>query len=427
MRRGQLSWGVLAALLAWPATTGAQVLFYSDTYQPSPAIRRCAPGGAGLVSLPLPASTFPEGLAYDAAGNKLYWVEAAYSGARIRVSNGGLAPGTTVLSGLGSVRGIAVDAAGNWMYWTASEQGAVTINRAHLNGTGREILFSLPDGFNPRQCALHLAAGKLYWCDMEFNAWIRCNLDGTAGEYLPMAGDARPYGIAIDAARNTVWWSQYGTGDLVSTPIPGPAVDPPSVVSEGGRPSLEARSQALLASIRERRALPEASQAQVNGLPNITHLALDPATGAVYFTQAATDGNPGMVRRVNFDGTGLVTIPVVENAFGGIAWSPVSLLDVPGGEPEPRATAAWSLRAPNPAKAGDAIDFSLPTEGDVRLDVFDASGRRVATLAEGMHAAGAHRVTWTGQTVSGRAAPGVYVLRIEFAGKRLTQRVSWLK
>ena len=63
----------------------------------------------------------------------------------------------------------------------------------------------------------------------------------------------------------------------------------------------------------------------------------------------------------------------------------------------------------------------------MRLDVFDASGRRVATLAEGMHAAGAHRVTWTGQTASGRASPGVYVLRVEFAGKRLTQRVSWLK
>ena len=86
-----------------------------------------------------------------------------------------------------------------------------------------------------------------------------------------------------------------------------------------------------------------------------------------------------------------------------------------------------SLRAPNPAKAGAAVEFSLPSDGDVRLDVIDAAGRRVATLAEGLHGAGAHRVTWTGQTGAGRAAPGVYVLRLEWAGKRLTQRITYLK
>jgi hypothetical protein len=161
---------------------------------------------------------------------------------------------------------------------------------------------------------------------------------------------------------------------------------------------------------------------------NIPHLALNPANGSIYFTQAMPGPPSGFVKRINLDGTGLTTLPVTENAFGGIAWSPVSLLDAPGGEPEPPvAAAAWSLRAPNPAQAGAGIEFSLPSAGELRLDVIDAAGRRVATLAEGLHDAGAHRVTWTGQTAAGRAAPGVYVLRLEWAGKRLTQRITYLK
>ena len=85
------------------------------------------------------------------------------------------------------------------------------------------------------------------------------------------------------------------------------------------------------------------------------------------------------------------------------------------------------MRAPNPARAGTSIEFSLPADGDVQLDVMDAAGRRVATLAEGTHGAGTHRVTWTGQTGAGRAAPGVYMLRLEWSGRRLTQRMTYIR
>ena len=259
MRRGRSwKWGALAVLLSVPAVAGAQVLFYSDTYQPAPAIRRCSPAGAALVSMPLPASTFPEGLAYDAVNNKLYWVEAAWSGARIRVTNGGLAPGTTLLSGLGAVRGIAVDGAGGWLYWTSSDQNVATINRAHLDGTNRQVLFSLA-GFNPRQCALDLVAGKLYWSDLWFDAWIRCNLDGSVGEYLPLPAGSRPYGFAIDPVRNMLWWSHYGSGELQSMPIPASPEFAVAGAADGSPATTESRSAALLADMRAKRALPAAA------------------------------------------------------------------------------------------------------------------------------------------------------------------------
>jgi len=427
MRRGHSwRWGALAVLLTWPAVAGAQMLFYSDTYQPSPKLRRCSPTGAGQVSMSLPASTFPEGIAYDSVNDRLYWVEAAWSGARIRVTNGGLAPGTTILSGLGSLRGIAVDGAGGWLYWTSSNQDIATINRAHLDGTNMQVLFSLP-GYNPRQCALDLAAGKLYWADLWFDAWIRCNLDGTVGQYLPLPAGSKPYGIAIDPVRHTLWWSQYGTGELQSMGIlPSPELVVAS--SEGAAPgTVESRSAALIADMRAKRALPAASQTVVGGLGNITHIAVDPATGAVYFTQATTSPMGGFVRKVNADGTGLTTLPVAEVTFGGVAWSPTSLVDVPVEPPAPPARVEWALRAPNPAQAGASVEFSLPADGEVKLDVMDAAGRRVATLAEGVHAAGAHRVTWTGQTGGGRAAPGVYMLRLEWNGRQLTQRLTYIQ
>ena len=427
MRRGHSwKWAALAALLSWPAVAGAQVLFFTDTYQPSPAIRRCSPTGTGMVSMPLPASTFPEGLAYDAVNNRLYWVEAAWSGARIRVTNGGLAPGTTILSGLGSVRGIAVDGAGGWMYWTSSNQNFATINRAHLDGSNMQVLFSLA-GFNPRQCALDLSAGKLYWADLWFDAWIRCNLDGSAGEYLQLPAGSKPYGIAIDPVRHTVWWSHYGTGELQNLAIPPSPELVVAAAADEPPATVESRSEALLADMRAKRALPAAAQTLVGGLDNITHLAVDPATGAVYFTQPSIFPG-GSVRRVNADGTGLTTLPVVEFAFGGVAWSAASLLDVPGEPPAPPpARAEWALRAQNPARPGTTIEFSLPSDGDVTLDVIDAAGRRVATLAEGTHSAGTHRVTWTGQTGAGRAAPGVYMLRLEWSGRRLTRRLTYIQ
>ncbi len=429
MRRRR-SWigGALAWLLAWPVPAGAQVIaqtvFYVDTHQPAPALCAYDLSSGALSTRALPAHSLPEGLAWDEANGKLYWVEAAYSGARIRVTDAGLGAGTTVMSGLGSLRGIAVDGAGGWMYWTSSDQGTATINRAHLDGTGHEVLLSLP-GFNPRQCALDLVAGKLYWSDFEFDAWIRCNLDGSVGEYLPLPPGSRPYGIAVNRATNTLWWSHYAHGELLSMPIPASPADAPAAAVASAESDVESRSAVLLAAMRERRALPAASQVTVGGLPYVTHVWADEMTGSVYFTQA---GNPsGAVRRVDVDGNGLTTLSVPEQAFGGIVVGQLSLLGAPGEGGQAPAREAWALRSPNPARAGASIEFSLPADGDVRLDVIDAAGRRVATLADGSHGAGVHRVTWTGQTGAGRAAPGVYMLRLESGGRRLTQRMTYIQ
>ena len=57
----------------------------------------------------------------------------------------------------------------------------------------------------------------------------------------------------------------------------------------------------------------------------------------------------------------------------------------------------------------------MPTPGGrARLDVFDASGRRVTTLVDGFVPEGAHAARWTGTDAQGRRVkPGLYFVRLE--------------
>lgn len=89
---------------------------------------------------------------------------------------------------------------------------------------------------------------------------------------------------------------------------------------------------------------------------------------------------------------------------------------------------ALELASPNPSRGATAIRYQLPRSGAAELAVFDASGRRVATLARGDGAAGARTATWDGRDDGGRTAqPGLYWLRLTQGGEQRTQRIVQLK
>jgi PKD repeat protein len=69
---------------------------------------------------------------------------------------------------------------------------------------------------------------------------------------------------------------------------------------------------------------------------------------------------------------------------------------------------------PNPFNPTTAIRFALPEAASVRLEVYDAMGRRVATLLDNTLEAGRHEAIWEGRTDGGiTVASGVYLYRIE--------------
>ncbi|MBI5169149.1 MAG: hypothetical protein HZA61_06650 [Candidatus Eisenbacteria bacterium] len=79
--------------------------------------------------------------------------------------------------------------------------------------------------------------------------------------------------------------------------------------------------------------------------------------------------------------------------------------------------AARLSAGPNPAFGAVSFAFSLARAGEVELEVYDASGRRVRTLARGPRAAGAQSVAWDTRDDAGRAcAPGAYWARLRVDG-----------
>lgn len=83
---------------------------------------------------------------------------------------------------------------------------------------------------------------------------------------------------------------------------------------------------------------------------------------------------------------------------------------------------ALEQNRPNPVRGGATIRFALPEASPVRLEVFDAMGRQVRTLALGPHAAGWHSIDWNLQDAGGnRARPGVYLYRL-IAGEHSDRR-----
>jgi photosystem II stability/assembly factor-like uncharacterized protein len=73
----------------------------------------------------------------------------------------------------------------------------------------------------------------------------------------------------------------------------------------------------------------------------------------------------------------------------------------------PPAPADLLSVTPNPSDGAVSVAYRLSTPGPVDVAVYDALGRRLATLASGPQAAGLHRAAWNG------AGPGgVYFVRL---------------
>ncbi|HUF10208.1 MAG TPA: kelch repeat-containing protein [Rhodothermales bacterium] len=72
---------------------------------------------------------------------------------------------------------------------------------------------------------------------------------------------------------------------------------------------------------------------------------------------------------------------------------------------------------PNPVASSTTIEYELERAMPAAITVYDLQGRAVNHLAEGMHAAGRHAVTWDGRDAAGhRLAPGVYICRLRGGG-----------
>ena len=102
-----------------------------------------------------------------------------------------------------------------------------------------------------------------------------------------------------------------------------------------------------------------------------------------------------------------------------VAHSPVTSVETPG----PRYRFALHAARPSPFNPRTRLDFELPRAGKARLDVFDVTGRLVATLVAGPQPAGPGSVDWDGRDSHGaKVGSGVYLYRLTAEGSRQIAR-----
>ncbi|MCP4582967.1 MAG: PQQ-binding-like beta-propeller repeat protein [candidate division Zixibacteria bacterium] len=78
---------------------------------------------------------------------------------------------------------------------------------------------------------------------------------------------------------------------------------------------------------------------------------------------------------------------------------------------------------PNPFNASTEIRFSLSNPSEVKLDIFDATGQKVATLIEDYLEAGEHRIKWDGSQVTS----GIYFYRLDAGYDSDSKKMALIK
>ncbi len=96
---------------------------------------------------------------------------------------------------------------------------------------------------------------------------------------------------------------------------------------------------------------------------------------------------------------------------------------VAGEEARTPAQVTLDQNYPNPFNPRTTISFSLPAETHVTLDVFDVSGRLVASLVDEMRGAGRHAIDFNASSL----ASGVYFYRLNAGGVVEQKKMVLLK
>ena len=137
--------------------------------------------------------------ASGAPGDKLYWSDSVAG--KIQRADLDGSNVEDILTGLPGPGDLAVDPYVGKIYWTS----ALGIQRANLDGTGLEVAVS---GVSAFRIALDPIRSKVYWTELGERI-RRANYDGTDVQDLVTTGFdfAGPFGIAVDAPKGILYWS----------------------------------------------------------------------------------------------------------------------------------------------------------------------------------------------------------------------------
>jgi len=83
---------------------------------------------------------------------------------------------------------------------------------------------------------------------------------------------------------------------------------------------------------------------------------------------------------------------------------------------------------PNPFNPTTNIDYSVPVNSNVKLDIFNIMGQKVKTLINGNAVAGRHNIVWDGSADDGsQISSGVYFYRLSVGDETFIRRMTLVK
>lgn len=105
---------------------------------------------------------------------------------------------------------------------------------------------------------------------------------------------------------------------------------------------------------------------------------------------------------------------------GALPYSPTGIEDEPVEIPVDYATVT---SYPNPFNARTTIKYSIPDNGEVKLEIFNIIGQLEVTLADRYQAAGGYSVPW----VAAEKHSGIYFARLSYNGNKVMHKLVLIK
>ena len=302
-----------------------------------------------------------------------------------------------------------------------------------LGSAAEEALFSLSE-FDSVSVAVQLAAGAATGARLQLVAAVLSYL-GDPGNALARQSVVDAADVAINRNKEATSAIEQAVTSLFTTPaVPYVrllSATMPDSVGAGQSFTIRTVWSNLGAGVADSAfaSIVRDSMVTVSGADSVALPQLAPgATCEVVWTVSALPNAPADSTRQRIQLVRLLS--GCSNGIGAVrtAALTVSTYLTTGVEAGPIQSSGLQLSIwPNPATATAGVRFILPTAGRVAVEVFDISGRRIATIGAGEFGAGSHALIWSGDREGGgKATAGIYRVRLRTAYGSKSANLVWV-